>query len=501
LTVPSGVARLSYFYGQLLTQRDLQVEQLYHVELRRLFQREAFGTGTVAGLLVEDAGATKQGAVFVRAGLALDPQGRELLLVNDQCITITVPPMAPANAHNVTGPNLADIAFQATVTWNAQIDPLDVYDQEFNNNPLWQHLVAVGLTELNTDVPPDLPALVIQLNQISVPNPPPLLKPGQLLRDFLFDTLVGTTYLGLQYVERGTDPSPTVLDASCCGNATCFPSRREEGVVLVAQDHPFHHEANPYHRALERISTAFAQTENPQTAPAQPPPQDCQKALCDLLLHAWRGLPPEDPCGTGHLPVVPIAVVYWARFQRAPGLSQILSIDNCSRPFAPGVPPVRALLDALVQCTAAKPTAPRLELISPRDHTQITVVTTATNSTATVTVRATCLLTNLNPPLPASAWWVFHYSPPPLPPGIGFYNANQQPSGYTITLTSSSVPSSNPTVTELQLVFASSSPNPNFLPSGTYRWQINIMSPPNSFKSLQTGVPVDGVLEGVFYVP
>ena len=52
LTVASGVARLHYFYGQLLTQRDLSAEQHYHLELRRLLQREAFGTGTVAGLRV-----------------------------------------------------------------------------------------------------------------------------------------------------------------------------------------------------------------------------------------------------------------------------------------------------------------------------------------------------------------------------------------------------------------------------------------------------------------
>jgi hypothetical protein len=48
----SSVARLRYFFGELLTQRDLEAEQHYHVLMRRLVQREAFGTGTVAGLEV-----------------------------------------------------------------------------------------------------------------------------------------------------------------------------------------------------------------------------------------------------------------------------------------------------------------------------------------------------------------------------------------------------------------------------------------------------------------
>src|SRR5580704_5680349 len=110
LTVASGVARLNYFFGQLLTQCDLQAEQRYHLALRRLMQREAFGTGTVAGLPVEDAGPTTQGSVFVRAGLALDPDGRELLLVSDQCLTVAAPVQTPGSSQYIDRVDLASMA-------------------------------------------------------------------------------------------------------------------------------------------------------------------------------------------------------------------------------------------------------------------------------------------------------------------------------------------------------------------------------------------------------
>ena len=84
LTVASGVARLSYFYGQLLTQRDLHAEQRYHLGLRRLMQREAFGTGTVAGL-ARRGRRRDHGGERLRPGGPGDGSGRaELLLPNDR---------------------------------------------------------------------------------------------------------------------------------------------------------------------------------------------------------------------------------------------------------------------------------------------------------------------------------------------------------------------------------------------------------------------------------
>src|SRR5690606_13472247 len=88
LVVPSSVAGSTYFHGQLLAERDLRAEQSYHVVLRRLVQRETFGTGTTAGLRVDVAGPAMPRGVFVRAGLGFDPDGRELLLETDVCIDV-----------------------------------------------------------------------------------------------------------------------------------------------------------------------------------------------------------------------------------------------------------------------------------------------------------------------------------------------------------------------------------------------------------------------------
>ena len=345
--LPSGVARLSYFYGQLLTQRDLHTEQQYHLELRRLLQREAFGTGTVAGLFVADAFPATDRSVFVRAGLAMDPDGRELLLRSDQCVTVAAATQSVlATAESIAATDPKTMAAAVSKAWQAPLDATGLVSTD-DADSLWNRLHAAGLTEVDSD--PDsndkYSQLAAQLSQLTVPTPFQL-EPGQLLRDVLFDALVGTTYLGLQYAERGTEPSPTVLDASCCGNATCFPSRREEGVVIVAQDHPFHPLPDAYQNAVETLSDALLQKENPphSTSPST-------AALCELVMHSWRGLPPEDPCHTRDVPVVPLARIYWSRFSRA-GKSRILSVDNTSRPLAPGVPPVRALLDALTQVTA-----------------------------------------------------------------------------------------------------------------------------------------------------
>jgi hypothetical protein len=501
LTVASGVARLNYFFGQLLTQRDLHAEQRYHLELRRLMQREAFGMGTVAGLRVEDAGATTQGGVFVRAGLAMDPEGRELLLINDQCVKVAAAPAtASTAAAYVTHDDPAGMATDISAAWGAAIDHADLVSKD-DPGSLWNHLKAAGLTEIDTDPTPgtkSYPALRAQLNQLAVPKGFQL-KHGQLLRDVLFDALVGTTYLGLQYAERGTEPSATVLDASCCGNATCFPSRREEGVAIVAYDHPFHPLPDAYRDALEKFSDDLVQEENPATPRCGPADHRlCEEALCEIVMEGWRGLPPDDPCHTPDLPVVPLARVYWSRFPRnPPGQSRVLSVDNACRPLAPGVPPVRAILAALTQCTPVKPTSPRFDRISPHDHAQIAA--DATNEGLTITARATSLLVT---PIPPTSWEIYFY-PSSSPFKAAHWNSARTPAadGYklTIKLHAQTVPSAtSPRATEVHIVLA---PDPGqALPAGTYRWRLN-RDATNPIQALQTRADVEGILEAVFYVP
>ena len=94
------VERLSYFNGRRLEAADLELEQRYHIEMRRRFNRAQFTPGVVAGLEVAHAIDPKDPAkkrklpktVRVASGLALDPLGREIV-VSEQ--TLDVPAQPP----------------------------------------------------------------------------------------------------------------------------------------------------------------------------------------------------------------------------------------------------------------------------------------------------------------------------------------------------------------------------------------------------------------------
>ena len=72
----SFIKRNHYFYGKLLTEKDLADEQHYLREKQRLFNLNLFGSGIVSGLQVS---ASNQG-ITVRPGMALDGHGRQIML-------------------------------------------------------------------------------------------------------------------------------------------------------------------------------------------------------------------------------------------------------------------------------------------------------------------------------------------------------------------------------------------------------------------------------------
>jgi hypothetical protein len=76
-----GVQRLHFFDGQRLQATDLRVEQRYHMSQRRLLNRGLFGPGAVVGLEVTKV---DDHTVEVSPGLALDPEGREVVLGEPQ---------------------------------------------------------------------------------------------------------------------------------------------------------------------------------------------------------------------------------------------------------------------------------------------------------------------------------------------------------------------------------------------------------------------------------
>jgi hypothetical protein len=87
-----GLERLGYYNGQRLEALDYQLEQRYHIDARRMLNRGLFSPGVASGFVVEKvAGETRK--VRVRQGAALDPVGREVILLDD--VLVDVPNQQP----------------------------------------------------------------------------------------------------------------------------------------------------------------------------------------------------------------------------------------------------------------------------------------------------------------------------------------------------------------------------------------------------------------------
>lgn len=73
------IERNRYFHGKMLTARDLEAEQEYYNNKRRLINRSLFGAGVVCGLGVYLNDDT---SFSVETGLALDYSGREIVVTS-----------------------------------------------------------------------------------------------------------------------------------------------------------------------------------------------------------------------------------------------------------------------------------------------------------------------------------------------------------------------------------------------------------------------------------
>lgn len=87
------VERLHYVNGRRLEAMDFRLEQTYLVAMRRRLNRGLFTPGVVSGLEVDQVDATH---VRVAPGLALDPLGREIVLVDP--VTQAVPAQPPSTS-------------------------------------------------------------------------------------------------------------------------------------------------------------------------------------------------------------------------------------------------------------------------------------------------------------------------------------------------------------------------------------------------------------------
>lgn len=84
---PSNTKRVRYYDGQMLTAKDFEDEQNYHIEMRYLHNKLLHGSGIVTGLEVEVSRGTSSPSVVISPGLAIDAEGREILL----CESTTLP--------------------------------------------------------------------------------------------------------------------------------------------------------------------------------------------------------------------------------------------------------------------------------------------------------------------------------------------------------------------------------------------------------------------------
>jgi len=85
---PSGTKRNRYFVGRILTSKDFEDEQQYHLDQRCRHNQNLHGYGIVTGLDVTILQCESSPTVVVSPGYALDAYGREILLTEDVALPI-----------------------------------------------------------------------------------------------------------------------------------------------------------------------------------------------------------------------------------------------------------------------------------------------------------------------------------------------------------------------------------------------------------------------------
>ena len=73
----ADIERLKYYDHQFLREREFELEQRYHIDMRRRLNRSLHGWGIAEGLRVEQAG---NGGITIDPGVAIDVEGREIIL-------------------------------------------------------------------------------------------------------------------------------------------------------------------------------------------------------------------------------------------------------------------------------------------------------------------------------------------------------------------------------------------------------------------------------------
>lgn len=81
------IERLNYYNGQRLEASDLKLEQEYHIRMRRWLNKSLYSAGIVDGLEVRPE-QEQSNKVIVSPGMAIDAEGREIILLEEQVIDV-----------------------------------------------------------------------------------------------------------------------------------------------------------------------------------------------------------------------------------------------------------------------------------------------------------------------------------------------------------------------------------------------------------------------------
>lgn len=103
------IERLNYYNGQRLEASDLKLEQEYHIRVRRWLNKSLYSPGIARGLEVKAEKGTLN--VIISPGLALDFEGREIILLEEERIPVI-------GKHNIVGTE--DVGSYLTIQYREQ---------------------------------------------------------------------------------------------------------------------------------------------------------------------------------------------------------------------------------------------------------------------------------------------------------------------------------------------------------------------------------------------
>lgn len=128
------VSRVNYFDGEALLRSDFDAEQLYHKGARERLSAGVFRAGVVSGLDVTwDARTPTQ--VTVRAGMALDCNGREIVLLADEAVPLVSLSDGKQNFLTMSYRELLAVAPETPATEFKRIEECPYFDCTQNYDP------------------------------------------------------------------------------------------------------------------------------------------------------------------------------------------------------------------------------------------------------------------------------------------------------------------------------------------------------------------------------